>query len=334
MLARPSIRAVQEPMTRNRTPFFAVASLLLIALSAVLVIRYFHWDQQLYYRFTASDDAASRHATSLQLGAYEVVIAARPVSGVDGNLSGITFDPDRRQLWAVVNGPSLLLGLSENGDVLSRHVLNGFHDVEGVVYLGDGQLALVEERRQSVIVIPVPGRSDELRREDFTTLHFDRHPEDNKEYEGLTYDASADRLIIAKERDPMLLYEVNDFTGKAEQEAGGRQLENVTETLGSGIFLDDIAGLAFDALTSHLVALSHESRMLVELAPDGSVISHLLLEEGSAKLKANVPQGEGVTLDDQGRLYVVSEPNLFYRFEDPSAGTRDSVGRTAALLSD
>jgi uncharacterized protein YjiK len=31
-------------------------------------------------------------------------------------------------------------------------------------------------------------------------------------------------------------------------------------------------------------------------------------------LKESVGQAEGLTRDDAGNLYVVSEPNLFYRF--------------------
>ena len=34
-------------------------------------------------------------------------------------------------------------------------------------------------------------------------------------------------------------------------------------------------------------------------------------------LKANVPQAEGIAVGSRGEIFLVSEPNLFYRFDPP-----------------
>nr|BFE92363.1 hypothetical protein GCM10020185_28990 [Pseudomonas brassicacearum subsp. brassicacearum] len=43
-------------------------------------------------------------------------------------------------------------------------------------------------------------------------------------------------------------------------------------------------------------------------------------------LKDTIPRAEGVTVDEAGNLYMVSEPNLFYRFEKNSADSTNSAG--------
>lgn len=82
-----------------------------------------------------------------------------------------------------------------------------------------------------------------------------------------------------------------------------------------GLFVRDLSSLQFDERTGHLLALSDESRLVLELDVDGKPISTLSLLRGQNGLKKSVPQAEGIAMDDNGVLYLISEPNLFYVFE-------------------
>ena len=74
-----------------------------------------------------------------------------------------------------------------------------------------------------------------------------------------------------------------------------------------------------DPKTRHLVILRDESKLLVEMTEEGEMVSFRTFVGWLSDLEKSAPQPEGVTLDNAGNLYVVSEPNLFYVFKKPSA---------------
>jgi len=78
--------------------------------------------------------------------------------------------------------------------------------------------------------------------------------------------------------------------------------------------MKDLSSLTVHKETDHLLLLSHESHMRVEYNAGGQLLSLMGLQKGWSGLKDTVPQAEGLAVDAQRRLYIVSEPNLFYRF--------------------
>jgi len=80
------------------------------------------------------------------------------------------------------------------------------------------------------------------------------------------------------------------------------------------LFVRDLSSLQYDEQTGHLLALSDESRLVIELDGDGQPLSSLSLRAGRHGLEHDVPQAEGIAMGPDGTLYLVSEPNLFYLF--------------------
>ncbi len=260
----------------------------------------------------ATADAAQRER-AVWLPDYRVDIEARPLAGIAANLSGLTYDPDRRSLFAITNAPPEIIELSLSGDVLRRIPLSGVRDPEAIEYVGPGEFVLTDERRQALVYVRIDAgtRAVDAGRAPRLALGIGRNG--NKGFEGLAFDAASGRLFVAKERDPQHIYEVRGFPFSATAAV------DIAEDAARDAALPgtDLAGLHFDAASGHLLALSEESRLLVEFATDGRPLSSLSLAAGRSGLQKAVPQAEGVTLDDQGRVYVVSEPNLFYRFTRP-----------------
>jgi len=289
-------------------------ALVLISLTLAYQVRTLHLDDRLYFWVKTSWHETEWQDRSLWLPEYRVRIDAKPVVGVSNNLSGLTYDERRDQLWAVLNNPEELLALSKDGEVLARYPLSGFSDVEGITYLGDDLLLLAEERNQGLVIVKVPQRDGALFREDFQALTLGLNSSGNQGFEGVGYDRAGDRLFVVKERSPRKLYEIRGLKASLH---GAFNLEVLDRDawIQNKVFATDLSSVHYDEQTGHLALLSDESKLLMELDGNGKLISFRSLLGGFAGLQRSVPQGEGMTFDDRGNLYLVSEPNLFYRFE-------------------
>lgn len=273
-----------------------------------------HLDERLFFSLKTAWVESGGKARALWLPEYEVRVDALPVATVEDNLSGLTFDERRNHLWAVVNNPEELIALGKDGTFMARYPLKGFSDVEGITYLGDNLLVVAEERTQTLVIVPVPEQPGELHRNDYASVSLALGEADNAGFEGVGYDRQGDRLFVVKEHSPRKLYEIQGIKASVN----GQLNLNIIDRAAWIEDIDmasDLSSVHFDERTGHLVLLSDEAKMLLELDGNGELVSFRSLWSGFAGLKKSVPQAEGMTFDARGDLYLVSEPNLFYSFE-------------------
>lgn len=259
--------------------------------------------------------AAEWQGRSLWLPDYRVTVEAQVIDGLSDDVSALTYDPDRRSLFTVTNQRAELIELSLAGKILRRMPLTGFGDAEAVEYISPGIYVISDERAQRLFKVHVDENTRWLDAADSEQLSLGLGLNGNKGFEGLAYDSQGQRLFVAKERDPLRILEITGFPGD-EQRLNLQVTDD--QRRDRGLFVRDLSSLQFDERSGHLLALSDESRLVIELDLDGRPISTLSLLRGMHGLKRSVPQAEGLAMDEQGTLYLVSEPNLFYVFAKPA----------------
>ncbi|WP_263144531.1 SdiA-regulated domain-containing protein [Pseudomonas sp. RIT-PI-AD] len=252
---------------------------------------------------------------SVWLPDYRVTVEAREIVGLDADISALTYDPQRRSLFSVTNRRPELLELSLDGRLLRRIELVGFGDPEAVEYIAPGVYVITDERQQRLIKVHLDDATTRLDAAAGEQLSLGIDRNGNKGFEGLAYDAAGQRLFVAKERDPVRIYEIQGFPSTAQQPYSVKVLDDPKRD--ARLFVRDLSSLDYDARSGHLLALSDESRLILELNAKGRPVSSLSLLRGMQGLRRSVPQAEGMAMDDEGTLYLVSEPNLFYVFRKP-----------------
>ncbi|PPA03946.1 DNA-binding protein [Pseudomonas sp. MWU12-2312b] len=281
--------------------------LLLVIVAAYGLAFAMHWDSRGVLWVREQFKSPAEREASVWLPDYRAVIDAKPLPGMEKDeASDLAYDPQTKTLFSVMGKNPFLVELTLQGDVLRKMPLVGWSNPEGVTVLGNGLLAIVDERDHLITIVKVDADTRELNIANFPKYDLGPSKNQNKAFEGVTWDSSNQQLMLGEERPPAL------FAWKGD----GKVLTGDKVKLAShALDMRNLSALAIDPRTGHMLVLSADSHLLLELDKKGEQVSFIALLGGFNGLKNTIPRAEGVAMDEAGTLYMVSEPNLFYRFE-------------------
>ena len=287
--------------------------LLLVALFygvAVLM----HWDDRGALWVLERFESASEQNESVWLPDYVAVIDAKLLPGMEEDeASDLAYNPLSKTLFSVMGKKPFLVELTLDGDVLRKIPLLGWSNPEGVTVMENGLLAIVDEREHLLTLVNVDANTKSLNIADFPKYNLGVSKDQNKAFEAIAWDPRRQQLLLGEERPPALFV----WPSNGSQVLTGSKQRVPSNELD----LRNLSALSIDPRTGHTLVLSADSHMLLELDESGEQVSFMTLLRGFNGLQDTIPRAEGVAIDEHGTLYMVSEPNLFYRFEKKGKST-------------
>lgn len=252
---------------------------------------------------------------------YRVVVDGVAIAGLTRNASGLTYNPATGTLFAVINRPQQVAELSVDGELLRLMPIVGARDTEGIAHVRDEVFVISDEADNRLYRVRIAADTREIAVDSADSLALTPAWMDNQGVEGLSWDARAQRLLVVEEKWPM---RVTEIVGAGPWLTGEPLDEAVLthQPASASVFTADLSSVEVHQASGNLLLLSDLSGVITEYAPDGTALGVLPLWRGYRGLSASVPQAEGLAVGADGALYVLSEPNLFYRFERTAPAAR------------
>jgi uncharacterized protein YjiK len=283
--------------------------------------------------------SASAAVTEVNLAQYKRIDRfALPVTGGPPNsllaeeASGVTYDPVSKNLFVVGDGGTSVVQVSKTGTLINSMTLapggspqgTTFYDTEGIAYVGQAtngepELVITEERESKLDRFTyVPG--GELTRTAAVKTVKIGEDNDNIGLEGVTNDPlNPGHMIAIKESGPERIYstdinwELETSTNFEGQGTGPGEGELFPASDAGTLDFSDVYALAnvtgiSEAEKENLLVISQESGEVVNISRSGHVNSRLAeLAEPSDTISVPAMTNEGVTMDEDGMLYIVDE---------------------------
>jgi predicted extracellular nuclease/uncharacterized protein YjiK len=254
----------------------------------------------------------------IRVGRFDLPIAdASAPAGSDlaREASAITYNWDRDSLFVVGDGTTSIVEISKTGAYIGSMTLadGAFDDIEGLAYVGNGQFVMVEERTRSVVRFDYTA-SGTLVRADTEVVQLGTAT-GNTGLEGVTYDPQTGGYVFVKESGPQGIFQTAIDFAAGTASNGSATTENAVNLFDpTKLAVGDMADVfALSNLSTvgmsergNLLVLSQESGKILEVDRQGSILSSLTIV-GDPGNDAIQQQHEGVAMDREGNLYVVSE---------------------------
>lgn len=268
----------------------------------------------LFYRLVSVITPSEISDAGINLAQYRADMPQGTViEGIEGNLSGLTWVDRSDTLFAAINRPPEVVELNTSGEILRRLPVLGGHDVEGITHVAGHRFVLADEGTQTLHWVEITPEAEHIDLAEAPRLHLGIDAVRNMGFEGLSWDAVGQRLVIVQEMMPLRVLEVS---GIEEALAGGQfniSVRDLYTRNNPQLFMRDLSSVTLHERTGHLLLLSEMSAMIVEYDRVGNAIGTLDLGPKGAGIAPAVPQAEGVTVSRDGEIYIVSEPNLMFR---------------------
>ncbi|MGV3754404.1 MAG: lamin tail domain-containing protein [Verrucomicrobiota bacterium] len=264
----------------------------------------------------------------VRIGRYDLPEPTRttPPSGslLAQEASGVAYNWDTDTLFITADGGTSIVEVSKTGQLISSMTLPAgsspqgteFYDPEGITYVGNGQFVMSEERDRQLVLFTYTAGTTLTRAQTKTVKIGTFVP--NTGTEGLSYDPLTGGFIVLKEIDPMGIFQTTVDFDAGTASNGSPTTENSVNLFDPALTglidvadvfaLSNIPSLAGQPDFDRMLLLSHESARILLIDRSGTIHSTLnIVTDPGNPLSVVAQQHEGLTMDRDGVLYVVSE---------------------------